>query len=210
MTPREHALRVAVLEAILESAKSELSKARKAAEPEFAAVRRDGGKQQAVMLPDGTEIGLISIKAGPVTVNAPEDKLMAWVREHCPDEIEQYVTDAALADAEVIDMIGACFPGSVKERLRSSARAALVSEMTESGGFVADKDSGELTQLGTVENHKPTGAFTLNGVGAQARRKQIVAEWQRGNLREIALGPLALPAVAQEAAPDPEPAEAAS
>lgn len=197
LSARDHALRVAVLEAILEAAKAEYSKARKAAEPEFAAVRADGGKQLAVMLPGGDEIGLVSIKAGAVEVTVDdEDALMAWVREHCPDEIEQHADPGILSDAEVLDMLSACFPGSVKERVRPSARAALEKEMEDSGGFITDKETGETAKLGTVETRRPTGAFVLAGAGAQARRERIVAEWQRGSLREIALGPLALPAAA--------------
>lgn len=211
LTPREHALKVAVLEAIAESAKSELAKARKAAEPEFAAIRADGGKQLAVMLPNGDEIGLISIKAGVPTVTADEDQLLAWAREHCPEAIEQHITDQALKDAEVIDMISACFPGMVQERLRSATREALLKEMAENGGKV-HAESGEFFQLGEVENHKPTGAFILAGAGAQARRDRIVTEWQRGNLREIALGRLTPPGAVQaaaEAVAEPETAKSA-
>jgi hypothetical protein len=193
LTPREHALRVAVLEAITETAKAAYVKARGEAEQAFAAVRKDGGKQQAVMLPDGTEIGMVSIKAGTPSVTADEDALLAWVREHSPGDIEPYITPQALTDAEVIDMIRACFPDAVRERVRSSARSVLIAEMAESGGFVADKESGEIELLGIVENHEPTGAFALNGAGAKGRRDRIIAEWMRGNLREIALGPLALP-----------------
>lgn len=193
LTPREHALRVAVLEAIAETAKAQYAKARADAEQAFAVVRADGGKQQSVMLPDGTEIGMVSIKAGTPSVTFDEGELLDWVREHSPDDAEAYITAEALADAEVIDMIRACFPGAVKERVRSSARAALVAEMADSGGFVRDKKTAEIELLGTVENHKPTGAFAFSGGAAKTRRDRIVSEWQRGNLREIALGPLALP-----------------
>jgi hypothetical protein len=197
MNGREHAIHVALLEAIVKTAEAELEKARRAAEPVFAAIRADGGKQQAVMLSDGTEIGLIAIKSGTVTVTAPEHKLLAWVREHSPDDIEEFLDPAAVRDAEVIDMIRACFPDAVCERIRPSARAALDKEMTESGGFLADKETGEIDLLGTVETSKPTGAFALVGAGAKARRDRIITEWQRGNLREIALGPLALPTASE-------------
>lgn len=193
LTPREHALRVAVLDAIVETAKSEYNHARREAEQAFAAVRKDGTKQQAVMLPDGTEIGLVSIKAGGSTVIPDEDGLLAWAREHCPDEVEPFITPQALADAEVIDMIRGCFPDAVRERVRQSARLAFISEMEKTEGFVTDEGTGETELLGTVERHDPTGAFALAGAGAKSRRDRIVTEWQRGTLRAIALGPLALP-----------------
>jgi hypothetical protein len=191
-TARDHALRVAVLSALLDAVKAEHSAARKAAAAEFAIVRADGQKQQAVMLPDGTEIGLVSIRAGTPTVAVTEAALEAWVREHVPDGIEEYIQPEALKDAEVLDMLKACFPGTVRERIRPEVRTALLAEMTESGGKVADKSSGEVEQLGEVEQHKPSGAFSYRPAkGAQDR---IVSEWRAGRLTEIAFGPLALPA----------------
>jgi len=190
-TPRDHALRVAVLSALLDVVKSEYSAARDAAEPEFAAMRAEGQKQQAVMLPDGTEIGLISIKAGTPTIAVTEAAFEAWVREHVPDGMEDYVVPAVLADLEVIDMLKACFPHAVRRRIRPATRTALLAEMAESGGKVADKGSGELSQLGEVEPHKPTGAFSYRSAkGAQDR---IIADWRAGRLAEVAFGPLALP-----------------
>jgi hypothetical protein len=190
-TPRDHALRVAVLSALLDVVKSEYTAAREAAEPEFAAMRTEGQKQQAVMLPDGTEIGLISIKAGTPTIAVTEAAFEGWVREHLPDGMEDYVVPAALADPEVIDMLKACFPDAVRQRIRPATRAALLTEMAESDGKVADQESGELSQLGEVEPHKPTGAFSYRS--AKGARDRIVAEWRAGRLTEIAFGPLALP-----------------
>lgn len=203
MTAREHALRVAVLGALLDVVKSEYGKARDAAEPEFAAMRAEGQKQQAVMLPDGTEIGLVSIKAGTPALAVTEGGLEAWVREHLPDGMEDYVVPAALADIEVIDMLKACFPHAVRQRIRTATRAALLAEMTESGGKLADKVSGEVEQVGEVEQHKPTGAFSYRS--AKGARDRIVAEWRAGRLTEIAFGPLALPGAAPvpDASPDP-------
>lgn len=195
-TPRDHALKVAVLGALLDVVKAEYETARKAAEPEFAAMRAEGQKQQAVMLPDGTEIGLVSIKAGTPTLAVTEADLEAWVREHLADGMADYVVPAALTDPEVIDMLKACFPDAVRQQIRPATRTALLAEMTESGGKLADKGSGEVTQVGEVEPHKPTGAFSYRS--AKGARERIVTEWRAGRLTEIAFGPLALPA-----APEP-------
>lgn len=192
-TPRDHALRVAVLGALLDVVKSEYGKARDAAGPEFAIMRAEGQKQQAVMLPDGTEIGLVSIKAGTPTVAVTEGALETWVREHVPDGIEDYIVPAAQADAEILDMLKACFPHAVRQRIRPATRTALLKEIVDSGGKVADKESGEVEQLGEVEQHKPTGEFAYRS--AKGARDRIVAEWRAGRLTEIAFGPLALPTV---------------
>jgi hypothetical protein len=199
LTPREHALRVAVLGALLDVVKAEYGNARDAAEPEFAAMRAEGQKQQAVMLPDGTEIGLVSIKAGTPTVAVTEEKLEAWVAEHVPDGMEDFIVPAALADAEIVDMVKACFPDAVRSRIRPATRAALLKEITESDGKLADKVSGEVEQVGEVEKHEPTGAFSYRS--APGARDKIVSEWRAGRLTEIAFGPLALPQAAE--APEP-------
>jgi hypothetical protein len=193
---------VAVLSALLDVVKSEYGKAREAAEPEFAAMRAEGQKQQAVLLPDGTEIGLVSIKAGSPTLAVTEGALEAWVRGHLADGMEDYVVPAALGDPEVIDMLKACFPHAVRQRIRPATRAALLKEMADSGGKVADQVSGEVTELGEVEQHKPTGAFSYrSAAGAQDR---IVAEWRAGRLTDIAFGPLALPESPDAATDDPD------
>lgn len=203
LSPRDHALRVAVLDVV----KAEYGAARDAAEPEFAAMRAEGQKQQAVMLPDGTEIGLVSIKAGAPTVAVTEGALEDWVRKHVPDGMEDYIVPAAMTDAEILDMLKACFPHAVRQRIRPATRAALLKEMTESGGKVTDQASGEVEQLGEVEPHKPTGAFSYRS--APGARDKIVTEWRAGRLTEIAFGPLALPGAAAAPmdmpSPDPDP-----
>ena len=191
LTPREHALKVAVLSTLLDTVKAEYQRARKDAEQAFATVRKDGSKQQAVMLPDGSEIGLISIRGGSPSLTLEERVLLAWVREHVPDDIEEYVEPGAWAHADIIEMVKACFPNTVRERVRPAAREALIKQMTDSGGFVVDEASGETEKLGNVEHHDPTGAFSYRA--AKGAQDKIITEWMAGKLREIALGPLALP-----------------
>ena len=191
MSGRDAALRVAVLSALLDTVKAEHAKAREAAEEEFRGLRADGHRQQAVMLPGGEEIGLISIRAGTPTLRADEDAVLAWAREHIPDGTEEVLTAAAAADPEVISMVKACFPGRVREQVRPSVRAVLVKAMTENGGLVIDEESGEAVRLGEVTEHAPTGAFSYRpGKGATDR---VIGEWRAGRLGDVVFGPLALP-----------------
>jgi hypothetical protein len=199
MTPRQHALRVAALEALGKAVEAEYAKARKAAEPVFRVVRTvDGHPQQAVTLPDGSEIGMISIKDGSESVTVAESTLMAWFREHNPEAIEEYVITSAWSDAEIIAMVKACFPGTVRERIRPANREALLKELIDSGGKLIDEETGD-TLLAEIEHHRPTGSFAFNGRGAKERREQIMAAWQAGELAGIELGALALPAAGDEA-----------
>jgi hypothetical protein len=192
-TPRAAALRVAVLSCLLDAVKAEHGHARKAAEEVFAPVRKDGQTQQKVLLPDGTEIGLISIKGGAPSVDWGEPgALLAWCRENAPHHVEQYVTEGAFEMKDVIDLIAVFFPNLVGERVRASSLAAMSKQVQETGGYVIDDESGEKHKLAAVTPADPTGAFAYRA--AKGAQERIVAEWMAGNLREIALGPLTLPA----------------
>ena len=200
MSARDAALRVAVLSCLLDAVKAEHGRARKAAEEVFAPVRKDGTPQQRVLLPDGTDIGLISIKAGAQSVQLDEPgALLEWCKANAPQHVEQYVTEGAFEMADVIALIAANFPNLVHERVRASGRTVLDKQMAETGGYVLNED-GEKTKLATVSQDDPTGAFSYRPAkGAQDR---IMAEWAAGGLREIALGPLALPV--PPPGPDPQ------
>ncbi len=193
MSARTAALRVAVLSCLLDAVKAEHGHARKAAEEEFAPARKDGQTQQKVLLPDGTEIGLISIKGATPDLDwGGPGALLDWCKENAPHAVEQYVTEGAFEMKDVIEVIGTFFPNLVKERVRASSLAAFTKQVQETGGYIIDDESGEKHQVATVTANDPTGAFAYRAAkGAQDR---IMAEWMAGNLREIALGPLALPA----------------
>lgn len=192
-TPREVALRVAVLSCLLDAVKAEHGRARAAAGEVFAEVRKDGQTQQKVLLPDGTEIGLISIRGASPDVDwGKPGALLDWCKASAPHHVEQYVDESAFGMNDVIEVIAAFFPNLVKERVRASSLAAMSKQVQETGGYVIDDESGEKHKLATVTPGEPTGGFAYRAAkGAQDR---IVAEWMAGHLREIALGPLALPA----------------
>lgn len=198
LSPRDAALTVGVMDVLCDEFTGRLKAAREAAEPVFRAAGADGQTQQKVLLPDGTALGLISIKAGAQTLDGlSEDKLEAWVRDHNPDGMEDYLDPKALADAEVIEIIRALFPDLVRSRVRPATRKAMQAEMLKSGGWLVDAD-GEKHQLAAVKTGKPAGGFAYRpAVGAA----ELVAEaWRRGDLAHLPLGSLALPVTA--AAPE--------
>lgn len=191
MSVREHALRVAVLDVIGDEVASAYKAARKEAGAAFAPARADGQSQQKVMLPGGAEIGLVSIKAAGKQVDVTEAALEAWVTEHLPGGMEEFADERALTDAEVLDVLRAVFPHLVSRRVRPATRAALLKEIEESGGWLVDKVTCEKVKVGEVADLKPTGAFSYRP-GKDAR-DQVIAAWQRGDLRGLGLGALALP-----------------
>jgi hypothetical protein len=208
LTVGEHALRVGVLDVIGDEVTAVYKAARKEAEAAFAPARDDGQSQRKVILPDGTEIGLLSIRAGRKQVDVTEAALEAWTAEHLPDGMEDYLDPSALASADVLDVLRAVFPDLVKRRIRQATRTALLKEIETSGGYLVDKVTAEKEKVGEVTDLKATGAFSYRP-GTQAR-DQVIAAWQRGDLRHLGLGALALPGAAAEpdvprSDPGPEP-----
>ena len=191
MSARDLALRVAVLDVIGREVSAAHKGARGDAEQAFAPLRADGQTQQKVMLPDGTEIGLISIKSGGKDVAVSEGALEDWVRRHLPDGMEEYADPAALTNSEVLDVLRAVFPELIKSRIRPETRTALLKQIEKTGGYLIDTENGEKEQVADVADLKPTGAFSYRP-SAEAR-DLVVGAWQRGELQDIALGALALP-----------------
>jgi hypothetical protein len=189
-TARDHALRVAVLDVLGKEIATAYKGARGEAEEVFGPARADGQSQQKVMLPDGTEIGLISIKAGAKQVDIAEADLEAWVEEHLPGGFEEYVNERAANSLEVLDVLKAVFPDLVKRRIRPATREALLKKITENGGYLIDEDTGDKTKVADVTEGKPSGAFSYRP--AKDARDQVIAAWQRGDLK--AAVPFALPA----------------
>ena len=196
MTAREHARRVAVLDVIGDETAKMLQTARDDAAPAFAEWRADGerGRLKAA-LSDGTEIGLVSVKAGGKSVKLTGDALEDWVRAHLPDGMEEYADDAVLTDAEVLDVLKAVFPHLVKSRIRAATRNALMKEIADSGGWLVDKATGDKEKVAEVEDRDPTGAFAFRP--SPDAREQVIAAWRRGDLRDLGLGAIALPDVMQ-------------
>lgn len=190
---RDHALRIALTDAVADVAAKAKARARGEAAEAFAAARRDGQEQQKALLPDGSQVGLLSLKAGAREVIYPEDGLLEWVQAHCPGEAEDYVDPAAWSSADVVDLVRAVYPELVKARVRDSARKKLVKEMGDNDGWLTSADGEEKLQLGVVVTHEPTGDVAYRpGPGAAER---LVADWLGGRLAGIdAAGLLALPA----------------
>jgi hypothetical protein len=189
-TLRDHALRVGVLKVIADESARLYKGARADAEQAFAPARADGQSQQKVMLPDGDEVGLISISAGGRQVDVTGAALEKWCDEHLPGAFEEYAD--MITDAEVLDVLRAVFPDLVKRRIRHATRTALLQEIEESGGYLVDIPGGGIKEkVGEVTDLRPSGAFSFRP--AAGAREAVIAAWQRGELQGIALGPLALP-----------------
>jgi hypothetical protein len=193
LTPRQHALKVAVLDTLTSEVSKAYKKARAEAQDVFAEVRKDGQTQQKVMLPDGTEIGLISIRGASPTVEweGGGTGLLGWCKANAPHMVESYVLADAFEMADVINLIREHFPNLVKDRIRAASFAELSKQVQETDGYVISDEDGTKTKVATVIRNEPSGAFAYRGAAGAGDR--IMSEWLAGRLREVAFGPLALP-----------------
>ena len=195
LSAREHALRIATLEALADAVAAEYEKARREAEPVFASkYADDGNDRQAVLLPDGTKVGQITIKAPAPAVDMPRDALLDWCCQHFPAAVEEYIDQAKVNSADVIAAVRDKLPDALRYRVRSATAKALTEEIVKGGGKLADRATGEAGQVAAVTPGKATGAFAFTGANSAERRERIMAELLAGRLQGvIGFGPLALP-----------------
>lgn len=181
MTPREAALRTAVHEAFSEMTGTEYKRVRREAEATLRDARRDGITQVEVLLPDGTPIGKVSIKAGATAETVDEDALLQWASEHDPGTVEDWADPSALRDVAVVALLKKHFPGWVKPRVRPAAREAWLKEAGAAGGWLMDEETGEKARVVTSETLPATGAFAFTGGKADQRRAAIMAAIREGD-----------------------------
>ena len=201
MNARQHALRIATLEALADAVAAEYAKARAEAEPVFAAKYADeGNDRQAVLLPSGEKVGQLTIKAPTPSVDMPQDALLDWCLEHFPAAVEEYIDPAKVSSGDVIAAVRDKLPDCIKVRVRPATVKALTEEIVRSGGLlVADQETGEAERVATVTCGRPTGAFAFTGANSGERRQRLMAALLAGELRGIVgFGPLALPAGGDE------------
>ena len=195
LTARDHALRIATLEALKEAVNAEYETARAEAEPVFAAkYAEEGNDRQAVLLPDGEKVGQITIKAPAPVVEMPQDALLDWCRDHFPAAVEEYIDPAHLGSSDVIAAVRDKLPDLIRQRVRPGTARALTEEIVKGKGLLADRHSGEAGKVATVTPGQPTGAFAFTDGKSGERRARIMAELLAGRLQGvIGFGPLALP-----------------
>ena len=155
----DHSLRIAVLKAILDRIGAEYTDARKAAEEAF---RNNGIKALSVSLPDGLEVGSISVKKASTTVDVDMEKLLDWVAEHTPTEIEEHLDEAALTDQELIEYARTHRDDLLRRRIRGAWESELMHQIRSHDGHVVDPTTGESTKVADITTGRPSGAFAYN------------------------------------------------
>lgn len=154
MTAHDTALTFALLKVL----SNRIGAAKKQADAQI----RDGWKvkdRNAAVLPDGTEIGSVTLAKGKNTAHlVDEDAFLAWVLEAHPEEIEQV-------------KITRVNPG-FQERILSYARQA---------GEPVDPATGESVPGVAVKEGDPYPTTRLNADAAEL----VAKAWQDGSLAEL-------------------------
>ena len=149
LNARQHALRIATLEALADAVATEYAKARAEAEPVFAAKYADeGNDRQAVLLPSGEKVGQLTIKAPApsVEMTGGKDALLDWCCEHFPAAVEEYIDPAKVNSADVIAAVRDKLPDVIRYKVRPATAKALTEEIVKGNGLLADRRSGEAVE----------------------------------------------------------------
>lgn len=191
MNAKQHALRVAAAKVLSDIVTEGYEQIRRDAEPEFAALRRDAGaKALNAELPDGTELGSLSIYAGPPNTRVNMATVAAIVANDDPDEFVEQLTDAALADEALLEFVRDHMPHLLERKIRPDYLKKLLKRI-DANGYLKDA-AGTRIKVAEVTRGEPTGKFAFTaGPGA---RELVWAAWQDGTLQPL-IGDLLKPAI---------------
>lgn len=190
MNIAEHSLKVATLEAVVAFFTREYKAARADAE---AAFRENRVRKATIETPDGDELGDITVKQPHAAVVMDEEKLLAWVAEHTPAEIEEYLDSSVLLDEEAIAWAREHRDDLIRRRVRKVWRAELEKTALAHDGHVFDESTGDATKVADVVKHRPTGAFALPPDRTGERGKRLMAALLAGELTGVTSLSIAAP-----------------
>lgn len=182
MNIAEHSLKVAALEAVVGYFTAQYKTAREEAEAAYLANKV---RKASIETPDGEYLGDITVKQPKATLVMDEEKLLAWVAEHTPAEVEEYLDAAVLLDEEAIAWAREHRDDLIRQRVRRVWRAELEKTALGHDGHVIDESTGDATKVAEVINHKASGAFALPPDRSGERGKRLMAALLAGELTAV-------------------------
>lgn len=177
--PISHGAQVAVMRVLGDEVKAVNAEVRAAAEAHFRELRAAGTKSLHPQLPDGSEVGRITITNPSPVVRWNGPKLVAFVEATAPTEVVERVDPDVLSDPALVMWVLENRPHMVRAEVRDSYRDKLRKELTAEGELV-DKSTGELHQVATVERPEASGKFSYRP--SDDARDQVMRAWVRGDL----------------------------
>jgi hypothetical protein len=191
LTPREHALRVAAASVLADIVSSGYEGLRKQAEPAFAKLRKStGAKTLNAELPDGTELGAISIWAGPPKTTINFAALVAIVINDDPDQYVEELRPEAATDPLLLEFVRDHMPHLLVKKIDDDFLKSLIKKI-DANGYLKDA-AGTRIKVADVQRGEPTGRFSYKaGPGA---RELVWEAWQNGTLQPL-IGDLLRPEI---------------
>jgi hypothetical protein len=190
MNIADHSLKVAALDAIIRFFTAEYKTAREEAEAAYLANKV---RKATIETPSGDELGDITIKQPTSTVVMDEEKLLAWVAEHTPAEVEEYLDSSVLLDEEAIAWAREHRDDLIRRRVRKVWRSELEKTALTHDGHVFVEDTGDATKVGEVVKQRPSGAFALPPDKGGERSRRLMAALLAGELTGITTLQIAAP-----------------
>lgn len=186
-----HGAQVAVMRILSDEVKTAAGEVRAEAEAHFRQLRTNGTKSLHPQLPDGTELGRITITNPSPVVRWDGPALTRYVEATAPTEAVDRVDPDVLADPELVMWVLENRPHMVRTEVRDAYRDQLKKQLTDSGELV-DKSTGELHKVATVERPEASGQFSYRP--SDDAREHVMRAWQDGQLAGMggvfaALGP---------------------
>jgi hypothetical protein len=167
MTLKDSAAKEAYLKTLLDVIDEAYKAKRAEVQQELDALARETGTRQIVVaLPDGTEIGKVSLTSGAAEAKVTDaDAFKAWVLVHHASEIErQFLTS-----------------------VRPAFEKKLLAELTAAGGTEwADPETGVIHDVPGV-SIAPARARTHSVRFGKTGRDAVMAAWRSGQLADVAL-----------------------
>ncbi|MFE9391631.1 hypothetical protein [Streptomyces sp. NPDC006784] len=163
MDMKQLALAEAALKTLGDAVKDQLAEVREQMQTHLDDT---GASRVDATLPDGTKVATVSrSESKPKAVVIDEATLLAWVREHAPDEITSRVVT----------------------EIRPAYMTALLARLTAAGAAeVPDEETGEIREVPGVEMR--TSRVTTHTVrAAKGGAEAIVAAWRSGQLAHLDL-----------------------
>ena len=189
MTLAQTTLRVAALGAVAAYFADQYQQARKEAE---TAYKDNAVRKLVIVLPDGEELGEVTVQQPGPHVAVDEEALLAWVAEHTPTEVEEHLDEAILTDQEAIEWARQNRDDLLRRRVRRVWRDELQKVLTANDGDVIDEKTGATTKVAEVTKNRATGAFAFSPDPRKARAQRIMSALLAGELAGVIELPVTL------------------
>ncbi|MFB8763818.1 hypothetical protein [Nocardiopsis alba] len=174
-----HGAAVAVLRILGDDVRAKTTEVRDTAKAHFRDIRARGTKSMIAQLPDGSEVGRITITDPSPVVKWRGRALVDFVQKTAPTEVVDRVDPSVLSDPELVLWVLQNRPEAIRSEVRDAYRNKLRKQLTEVGELV-DQTTGEVHKVAEIERPEPDGSFSYRP--SDDAHELVLAAWRSGAL----------------------------